>query len=1821
MKNQLDNKFLLVLAVFSVLGISSMISPQDAISSCASPANQIEAENCLPGTPDNVWDLATPDAGDLSIQGFATDISVNVGDTVHFKINTNATNYTIDIYRMGYYGGNGARLVTRISPSVPLPQTQPACITQTATGLTDCGNWAESASWTVPANSTSGIYFAKLTRTDTGGASHIVFIVRNDASHSAILFQASDATWQAYNTFSQNFYGCNGAFNINCRAYKVSYNRPFYTRTFEPQTWVFDAEYPMVRWLEANGYDVTYFTDTDSDRNGALIRNHKIWMSNGHDEYWSGNQRANVEAARAAGVNLAFFSGNAGYWKTRWENSIDGNNIPFRTLVCYKETYANAVIDPADPPTWTGTWRDPRFSPPADGGRPENALNGTLSRIVGAYEGTMTVPQADGRMRFWRNTSIATMSPGSTATLAPGSLGEELDDDEDNGFRPAGLFHLSTTTANTTDSFLLDYGTLTGPGTIVHHLTLYRAPSGSLVFSAGTYRWAWGLDSEHDLYNLGSTTNINMQQATINLFADMGVQPATLQPGLFAAVASTDSVTPSSAITAPSAGSSFSISVGSTITVTGTASDGGGGVVAGVEVSTDSGATWHPATGRESWSYTWEPRVAGNFFIQSRAVDDSGNLETPSSGIPITILECTINCTLWPSTAAPTVADAGPDGSVELGVKFQAESDGYVSGIRFYKAGANTGTHVGHLWTSAGALLATATFTNETAAGWQQVNFSVPVAVTADTVYIASYHANGGHYSADKNYFTTTGVNSPPLQALANGVSGGNGVYAYGSTSSFPNQSYASSNYWVDVLYNSGSPPALTSINVTPVNATMPTGTTQQFTATGTYSDGGTQNLTGQVTWSSSNTNVATINNTGLATMGIPGNTVISASLNGVIGNASLIVQMTPLTISTSSLPSGTLNSPYNASMAASGGVPPYSWSVASGSLPAGLSFNNGTGAISGAPTATGTFNFTVEVSDSNFQTATKILSIFIGQAAEFTIWPNTATPGLVDGGPDNSEELGVKFRTDYNGYIKGIRFYKATANTGTHVGNLWTSTGTLLATAAFTNETASGWQQVNFSTPVAVTANTVYIASYHTNVGHDSDDLNYFANQGVDTTPLHALANGISGVNGVYSYGSASSFPTLGWHSSNFWVDVVFNLAPPAVLTSIAVSPSNATISTGIFQQYTATGAYSDGSTQNLTNQVTWTSSNTNVATINNAGLVIAVNPGSTSISATINGISGSTNLTVPISPLIVTTSTLPSGKLNSSFSAMLQASGGTTPYSWSITSGSLPPGLSLNSGVGLISGTPTTTGTFSFTVLATDSSNPPQTSTKNFIVIVSATTGFTLWPGTTVPTLVDAGPDNSVELGVKFKSDLNGYITGIRFYKAGTNTGTHVGNLWTSTGTLLATATFANETASGWQQVNFSTPVAITANTVYVVSYHANAGHYSADKNYFATTGVDSPPLHALANGVSGGDGVYAYGSTSSFPSKTYASTNYWVDAVFNSVLMSISVTPIDQIITMGATQQYAATGTYSDGSTQDLTSQVTWASSNNTATINGAGLATATNSGSAIISASFNSISGSTTLNVQPVPLLITTTSLPSGTVNVSYSFVVVANGGTPPYAWSITSGALPSGLTLDTTTGIISGMPSSSGTFNFSVQVIDSGSPVQTATQALTIAVVNSNYTLWPGTTVPTLVDAGPDNSVELGVKFKSDLNGYITGIRFYKAGTNTGTHVGNLWTSTGTLLATATFTNETASGWQQVNFSTPVAITANTVYVVSYHANAGHYSADKNYFATKGMDSPPLHALANGVSGGDGVYAYGSTSSFPSKTYLSTNYWVDVVFSP
>ena len=424
-------------------------------------------------------------------------------------------------------------------------------------------------------------------------------------------------------------------------------------------------------------------------------------------------------------------------------------------------------------------------------------------------------------------------------------------------------------------------------------------------------------------------------------------------------------------------------------------------------------------------------------------------------------------------------------------------------------------------------------------------------------------------------------------------------------------------------------------------------------------------------------------------------------------------------------------------------------------------------------------------------------------------------------------------------------------------------------------------------------------------------------------------------------------------------------------------------------------------------------------------------------------------------------------------------------------------------------------------------------------------------IWPSTATPGTSSAPDTSAVEVGVKFRSEVAGYITGIRFYKGSRNTGTHVGNLWTTGGTKLGSATFTAETSTGWQQVAFASPVPISAGTTYVASYYAPNGGYSTDSGAFASAGVDNPPLHALANGVDGANGVYRYGTGGGFPANTWQSANYWVDVVF--------------------------TTTSNDTTAPTLTARSPAPDS------------TGARVGTKVTGSFSEPVTGAALTLAGPAGAVAGTSSYDSGTATVSF---------TPTVALA----------TSTTYTATVSGAKDSSGntmtadTWSFTTAATADGCPCS----------------LWPSSTTPATTSAADSSAVELGTRFRSDSDGYITGLRFYKGAANTGTHVGNLWTAGGTRLSSATFSGESASGWQEVTLPSPVAVTAGTDYVASYHAPNGGYAIDGNYFSSA-RSAPPLQAPAHSSGTPNGVYRYGA-SGFPSSTYNATNYWVDVVFS-
>ncbi|MGI6856336.1 DUF4082 domain-containing protein [Mesorhizobium sp. 1B3] len=1559
----------------------------------ATDTNPIVAENQKPGNPESEWGI--DGAGDSNIEGFATDISVNRGSTVNFKVNTNSNNYRIDIYRLGYYGGLGARKVTTIQHAGL--QNQPNPLRDAATGAVDAGNWAVSASWAVPTDAVSGVYIAKLVRQDgTPGQNHIPFIVRDDSSQSDIVFQTADTTWQAYNGWGgANLYGGNGPATGQGagRAFAVSYNRPIATRggvgTFAgPQDYLFGAEYAAISWLEENGYDVSYMAGVDVDRRGSLLLNHNLYLSVGHDEYWSGQQRTNVEAARDAGVNLAFWSGNEVYWRTRWGTAFSADGTPYRTLICYKETWAGSSIDPSN--EWTGTFRDPRFSPPAvGGGSPENALTGTIFQVddVGNNLQAITIPFDDANLRFWRNTSVANLQPGQTATLTKNYLGYEWDEASDNGFDPAGLIRLSSTTLPVS-TYLLDYGNTTGPGTSTHNLTLYRAPSGALVFGAGTVYWAWGLSDNHDLQV--TPTDARVQQAMINLFADMGIQPATLQSGLIAGVASTDNTRPTSTINALG-----TIALGSTVTISGTATDAGGGVIAGVEVSTDNGASWHPATGDETWTYSWRPQVAGSYTIRSRAADDSVNLETPSLGRTVTVAGPTYT-TLFAPTATPAVVNTTDASAVELGVRFQSSVAGNVHGIRYYKGSQDTGTHTGSLWSSTGTRLASLTFTNETTSGWQMATFSSPVAISPGVTYTASYHTNVGHYSNTANYFTSD-VTSGPLTAPA----AGNGVFTYGSTSQFPTSTFQSTNFWVDVLFApaaasgtgptavadtgdatekggiaNGSGGSLATGNVLTNDTDPDPGDTKTVTAirfgttngtlgtalAGTYG-GLVLNANGSFTYTINENNAAvqalrlatnTLSEVYSYTMrdsaGATSTATLTIRIHGA-NDAPVLAQQTPgqnAIIGSAfslTLPAGTFTD------VDTGDSLTYAATTATGTaLPSWLTFNSATRTFSGTPTSanSGTLAVRVTATDAGGLAASETFNIVVSATpppAAVSLFSASSTPAQTNLNDGSQIELGVKFQSSVAGQITGIKFYRSAGDTGQNIVNLWTSTGTNLGTATFTNTAASGWQTVTFSAPVTITPNTTYVASYHTTGAYVATG-NFFTGA-VTSGVLTAPSSSSSGGNGVYRYGGTAStgiFPNSSWNASNYFADVAFvatagsgNAPPTAVadtgdaterggaangsggssatgnvltndtdpdagdsksVTAIRFGTTNGTLGAGL------AGAY--GSlVLNANGTYTYTINETSSAV---QALRLSTNTLSEVYSYTMRDAAGATstaNLTITIhgandAPVLAAQTANQNAVVGSPFSLTLPAgtftdvdTGDTLTYTAAQSNGSaLPAWLTFNGTTRTFSGTPAAgnVGTVAVRVTATDLGSLAASEAFNIAVSTTPATPTTVsvFSASATPAQTNLNDGQQLEVGMKFTSSVAGQVTALKFYRSPNDTGQNILGLWTSTGTRLASATFTNTTASGWQTVPLATPVNITANTTYVTSYHTT-GAYVATNNFFANA-VTSGVLTAPSSSSSGGNGVYRYGgnaSTGIFPNSTWNASNYYADVVFQPQL----------------------------------------------------------------------------------------------------------------------------------------------------------------------------------------------------------------------------------------------------------------------------------------------------------------------------------------------
>lgn len=442
------------------IGIGSLVGR------AAPVENAVVLENKRPGT--RSWLLERPllEAGAKyrsgGIEGYASSPSVKAGETVRFHVNTRpAGRWALEIYRMGWYGGDGARSCAKLGPFEGVEQPEP--------GLGEkrvrvC-EWPSAAEWTVPADALSGVYLGKLSVGEDGPQSYVIFVVR-DSRPAGLIFQCSDFTWQAYNRWPSQFSlyddGANqwywgGGVQVSFRRPYGKYcqimDAPLSTGSGEWFLW----EFPFAFWLEQHGYDVTYISNLDTHRDPAGLLRARGFLSVGHDEYWTIEMFRNLQAAVAGGVSAGFFSGNAVCGRVVWDEKLSafervgvfgppGGTREFQAMqtLLHERPYANELVGAhsTGPVTGGADW---------------------VCTVPGhwIYEGT-GMQKGEG---------------------IPGLVGWEWHGD------PAPIPGLEIVASAPTQS---------APGKLnggVHTATVYPGPRKNIVFNAGTCWWADSLSA------------------------------------------------------------------------------------------------------------------------------------------------------------------------------------------------------------------------------------------------------------------------------------------------------------------------------------------------------------------------------------------------------------------------------------------------------------------------------------------------------------------------------------------------------------------------------------------------------------------------------------------------------------------------------------------------------------------------------------------------------------------------------------------------------------------------------------------------------------------------------------------------------------------------------------------------------------------------------------------------------------------------------------------------------------------------------------------------------------------------------------------------------------------------------------------------------------------------------------------------------------------------------------------------------------------------------------------------------------------------------
>jgi hypothetical protein len=1463
-----------------------------------STGNAVVVENCFPGT--TAW--KSPDATrsyDRGIDGFLSESSVNAGGSAELRVQLDwEAPWHIEIYRTGWYGGAQGRLVSVIPGFVGA--WPPDCNINDTTGLGDCSSWARTATITTTSDWQSGVYLIKMVRDDNGRYDEAVLVVRKDGSHSDVLHGIPTSTYQAYNRYNGKslYSGLSNApttISGTNRAVKVSFDRP-YSQPYQGAAmhdWYTRTDVAIAGWIERQGYDTTYIASEDLHTNGAQLTNHKVYVTGAHDEYWSQQMRDALTAARDAGVSLFVPGSNTGYWRVRFEPSpVTGRAN--RVMVGYKTVESG----PADPVSPTTTFRHPDIN------KPENALLGSM--YVGenlTKDFPLFVSAAQGNHRIWRYTSLSSLAPGTTDSVGTALVGWEWDARVSNGLQPAGVEVLAATPVN--GQILQNNGAFQSPGTATQESTLYRAASGALVFNAGTINWWRGL--ANNVHGAGEADS-RIQQATMNLLADMGVMPTT----------------PAGTMTVDDPGPP---SVTSTVPA-----DGATAVQPNlpVKVTFDKGLDPETVDGSD-FALT---SATGDEVLLTAAVDGTGRTVTltPSDAFdPFTLYTLTVKTSLKTYLGTPPASQATLTFSTGQGTPpvalqltpaanaINAPTDVTVQ-VRFDRRmnpATINGTTVSMQRVSNGVAVP-ATVTYDAATRSARVTPSSRLAEgTAYTVLVTTgVQATDGVAMTDPvSWNFTTGTNLTVAirtpAPLASGISPATDVRAVFTRAVDLGTLNAST---FTLTGPAGAVPAQITYNATTRTATLTPNAPLSLMATYTASisgavhavDGGPLDAT---TWTFTTATtpppapVVTELGPASGAVGVANGASVRATFDRPLDAASVNGQEFTLTPAGGPQVAATVT--YDAATQTATLRP-------SGTLEVGTTFTaelrSGIRSATGAPLAsTVTWSFT---------TANCPCSLMGGQTPQETGLPvQDYRPGP---GPF-SYELGTKITVTTPVELTSLRFWKDAQETGTHVGRVWSATGTQLASVTYQNEKPSGWQRQALATPLALQAGQTYIISVGLNAF-------YAKTQGglggqMISGPMRSVADAKNGVYGA----TAGVFPTNSWASSNYFVDGVVRLpAEPRYGPQVqSVSPLDG--ATGAPTMPTVTARFVRPLNANSVNASTFKLLDEDGATIpatvsyDDAKQAAVLTP------------------TAALTTGMPYTAVLTTGIRSDDETAM------ASTYSWSFTTvPPAPPTVTSVSPQDLatnITTTPAVTATFDQAMTASTITGasfkltgpggqaisatvsydaatrvatlqplaPLQASTQYTAQITTgvrsardvALAAPSTWAFTTsacpcslfggaAPINRDgnldvangrpaAGGPYSLEMGVKVRVTSAASMKAVRFYKDANETGTHVGRVWTQDGTLLRTVAFTSETAgAGWQEQALDTPLALVPGQNYVVSVGMNT-RFGMTAGTFWSERV-SGPLRSVADGK---NGVYA-DAAGAFPTKFWGASNYWIDAV---------------------------------------------------------------------------------------------------------------------------------------------------------------------------------------------------------------------------------------------------------------------------------------------------------------------------------------------------